>query len=279
MSTRSPPSSISGLAFKDDLRQRRFGPVPKIPSPSAEEAVSNILYNTPTPSNEEEKRHVLNCLVQNEPGVLSRVSGVLAARNFNIESLVVANTEVPDLSRMTVVFNGKHVQIEQARRQLEDLVPVWAVLDYTTTKIVERELLLIKLSILGPEFLHEQLPTTKLKEETEFEDERLKSKTEAPSRTLLETFEYLRAVTDLAQLFRGKIVDVSSDSVVVELCAKPSRISSFMKLCKPFGILEASRTGVMAMPRSPVNEPYEPQTEHSYEKDDSAVDATTLPPG
>ena len=64
----------------------------------------------------------MNCLVQNEPGVLSRVSGVLAARGFNIESLVVANTEVEDLSRMTIIFNGRNVQIEQARRQLEDLV-------------------------------------------------------------------------------------------------------------------------------------------------------------
>ncbi|KAG0171124.1 hypothetical protein DFQ28_001564 [Apophysomyces sp. BC1034] len=277
--SRAPPSSISGLAFKDDLRQRRFGPVPKIPSPSAEEAVSNILYNTPAPTDEPEKRHVLSCLVQNEPGVLSRVSGVLAARNFNIESLVVANTEVPDLSRMTLVFNGKNVQIEQARRQLEDLVPVWAVLDYTTTKIVERELLLIKLSILGPEHLHEQLPTAKLSNQAEFEDERLKTGgTETASKTLRDTFDYLRAITDLTTLFRGKIVDVSSDSVVAELCAKPSRISSFMKLCKPFGILEASRTGVMAMPRSPVSEPYEPQTEHSYEKD-ASVDATMLPPG
>lgn len=66
----------------------------------------------------------MNCLVQNEPGVLSRVSGCLAARGFNIESLVVANTEVEDLSRMTIVFNGRNVQIEQARRQLEDLVNI-----------------------------------------------------------------------------------------------------------------------------------------------------------
>ncbi|CAO3591829.1 unnamed protein product [Absidia cylindrospora] len=166
-----PSSATSGLSFKKHLRQRRFGPVPTVPEPSVEDAVTNILYNTPGPSSAPETRHILNCLVQNEPGVLSRLSGVLAARGFNIESLVVANTEVPDLSRMTVVFNGRNVQIEQARRQLEDLVPVWAVLDYTKTKLVERELLLIKISILGPEHLHEQMPTTRLDDTAEFADE------------------------------------------------------------------------------------------------------------
>lgn len=117
-----PGSATSAMSFKKHLRQRRFGPVPAFPEPSVEEAVSNILYNTPPPSSAPETRHILNCLVQNEPGVLSRVSGILAARGFNIQSLVVANTEVPDLSRMTIVFNGRNVPIEQARRQLEDLV-------------------------------------------------------------------------------------------------------------------------------------------------------------
>lgn len=188
-----PGSATSAMSFKKHLRQRRFGPVPAFPEPSVEEAVSNILYNTPPPSSAPETRHILNCLVQNEPGVLSRVSGILAARGFNIQSLVVANTEVPDLSRMTIVFNGRNVPIEQARRQLEDLVcgskdatykiadndddmdqvPVWAVLDYTRTKVIERELLLIKVSILGPEHLHEQLPTAKLDDDVEFEDENL----------------------------------------------------------------------------------------------------------
>ncbi|KAI8889123.1 acetolactate synthase [Backusella circina FSU 941] len=274
-------SATSAISFKKHIRQRRYGPVPVVPEPSVEDAVTNILYNTPAPSLAPETRHILNCLVQNEPGVLSRVSGILAARGFNIESLVVANTEVQDLSRMTIVFNGRNVQIEQARRQLEDLVPVWAVLDYTKTKLIERELLLIKVSILGPEHLHEQLPTAKLDDSVEFEDETLSifdKSAHVHSDTLRETFSHLRAVTELTRLFDGKVVDVSSDSVVIELCAKPSRLSSFMKLCKPFGILEASRTGVMAMPRSPVHDHYEPQTEHSYE-DTEAVDASMLPPG
>jgi len=93
--------------------------------------------------------------VQNEPGVLSRISGILAARGFNIDSLVVCNTEVGDLSRMNIVLRGQDGVVEQARRQLEDLVPVWVVLDYSHSKIVERELLLAKVSILGPEHFHE----------------------------------------------------------------------------------------------------------------------------
>ena len=119
--------------------------------------MTNILYNTPEPPHTPPKRHVLNCLVQNEPGVLSRVSGILAARGFNIDSLVVCNTEVGDLSRMNIVLRGQDGVVEQARRQLEDLVPVWVVLDYSKSQIVERELLLAKVSILGPEHFHELL--------------------------------------------------------------------------------------------------------------------------
>ena len=118
------------------------------PSPSPAEAVNNILYNTPPSTASPITRHTLNCLVSNEPGVLSRISGTLAARGFNIDSLIVAKTEVPDLSRMTIILNGRSPVIEQARRQLEDLVPVWAVLDYTHTKVVERELLLVKCSVV-----------------------------------------------------------------------------------------------------------------------------------
>lgn len=115
-------STTSGLSFKKAKRRHRQLPFVQTVQPSAEEAVNNILYNTPGPANGPETRHILNCLVRNEPGVLSRVSGVLAARGFNIDSLVVASTEVPDLSRMTIIFKGQDTPIEQARRQLEDVV-------------------------------------------------------------------------------------------------------------------------------------------------------------
>lgn len=123
---RQSSSSTSAISYKKSHPHKRhpaltsqyLHPAP----PSAEEAVSNILYNTPPIGRQTKQRHIFNCLVQNEPGVLSRVSGILAGRGFNIDSLVVAKTEVADLSRMTIVLRGESSTIEQARRQLEDLV-------------------------------------------------------------------------------------------------------------------------------------------------------------
>lgn len=152
-------SSTSAIAWK--ALNRRIAPLPTVTGQSSAitpaAAVSSILYETPVPDKAPPKRHILNCLVQNEPGVLSRVSGILAARGFNIDSLVVCSTEVADLSRMTIVLQGQDGVVEQARRQLEDLVPVWAVLDYTQAPLVQRELLLAKISILGPEYFEELL--------------------------------------------------------------------------------------------------------------------------
>jgi len=150
-------NSTSALAYKALHRQAPL-PLPVVESSGsygAAAAVSSILYETPPMSTAPTKKHILNCLVQNEPGVLSRISGILAARGFNIDSLVVCNTEVEDLSRMTIVLQGLDGVVEQARRQLEDLVPVWAVLDYTEAALVQRELLLAKVSILGPEVFEE----------------------------------------------------------------------------------------------------------------------------
>lgn len=126
---RQSSSSTSAISYKRTHPRKRH---PALSSeylypaaPSAEEAVSNILYNTPAGGRAYvQQRHIFNCLVQNEPGVLSRVSGILAGRGFNIDSLVVAKTEVADLSRMTIVLRGDPETIEQARRQVEDLVSV-----------------------------------------------------------------------------------------------------------------------------------------------------------
>jgi len=267
-------------------------PAVEIPrSRSAEEAVTNILYNTPPPNAQPYKKHVLNCLVQNEPGVLSRVSGILAGRGFNIDSLVVCRTEIRDLSRMCIVLRGQDAVIEQARRQLEDLVPVWAVLDYTDTSLVSRELLLAKVSILGPEYLDEQYRggpfheprrvTEKLEREAHlaqnFErgvqpdpEPRL-----SPSETLRLKHQHLHSVSVLAKQFGAKLVDVSEHSVIVELTAKTSRVEAFLRLLKPFGILEAARTGTMAMPRTPIRG----DEEDAPAEEVAAVDASLLPPG
>lgn len=259
--TRSQSSSTSAIAYK--ANRARVSALPTAAAPSASSvspaaAVSSILYETPIPSKEPPKRHVLNCLVQNEPGVLSRVSGILAARGFNIDSLVVCSTEVADLSRMTIVLQGQDGVVEQARRQLEDLVPVWAVLDYTAAPLVQRELLLAKISILGPEYFEELLAhhreMTDMEaapgqegEESEggaisaFEDFHPASL--APSEALRLKHQHLETITYLTHQFGGKVLDISTNNCIIEVSAKPNRIDSFMKLISPFGILESARTG------------------------------------
>ncbi|KAK5093154.1 acetolactate synthase, regulatory subunit [Exophiala xenobiotica] len=318
-------NSTSALAYKA-LHRRSPLPLPVVePNPSgsygAAAAVSSILYETPAVSTAPSKKHVLNCLVQNEPGVLSRISGILAARGFNIDSLVVCNTEVEDLSRMTIVLQGLDGVVEQARRQLEDLVPVWAVLDYTEAALVQRELLLAKVSILGPEVFEELMehhreitqpegsystgPSESEDQDTERnaeqrlqelegtndqqKDEGMMEKARqmlgaatnyhpnrlAISQALRHKHEHLEAITHLTHQFGGKVLDISTNNCIVEVSAKPTRIDSFMKLIAPFGILESTRTGLMALPRSPL---YGPNEELERDAGD-LVDASTLPPG
>ncbi|TQV91482.1 hypothetical protein V2A60_008872 [Cordyceps javanica] len=293
----SSSSSTSAIAYK--ALRRRSAPLPLTEAPpswSAQAAVSNILYETPTPSMAPPKRHILNCLVQNEPGVLSRLSGILAARGFNIDSLVVCNTEVEDLSRMTIVLTGQDGVVEQARRQLEDLVPVWAVLDYSSAALVQRELLLAKINILGPEYFeellahhreittgdpeaaaadpelnHENQQTLEESAARDFHPSKL-----AASEALRHKHEHLKTITYFTHQFGGKVLDISTVSCIVEVSAKPSRIDSFLKLVAPFGILESARTGLMALPRSPLKGPNEEQL--TLEADE-IVDASQLPPG
>ena len=238
----SSSSSTSALAYKA-LHRRAPLPLPvndASPQWDAPTAVSSILYETPVPPTNPPKRHILNCLVQNEPGVLSRVSGILAARGFNIDSLVVCNTEVEDLSRMTIVLQGQDGVVEQARRQLDDLVPVWAVLDYTNSALVQRELLLAKVSILGPEYFEELLQhhreiTTPLEShagnstgtqsagQAASEPTQSGVKTEdhprrlPPSQALRHKHEHLDAITRLTHQFGGKVLDISTNNCIVEL--------------------------------------------------------------
>ncbi|KAJ7502789.1 small subunit of acetolactate synthase-domain-containing protein [Mycena galericulata] len=293
--------STSALDYKQAHRTRP-PPLPTMDLPrsrSAEEAVTNILYNTPPPSLQPFKKHVLNCLVQNEPGVLSRVSGILAGRGFNIDSLVVCKTEIRDLSRMCIVLSGQDGVVEQARRQLEDLVPVWVVLDYTNTRTISRELLLVKVSILGPEYLEEQLqggpsheprrapPASKMEREAALVSniERGAHSEEpaesfqtplTPSEALRLKHQHLHSLNVLASQFGAKIVDVSEHSVIIELTAKTARVEAFLNLVKPFGVLEAARTGLMAMPRTPIATTGDDVESPSKSV---AVDAHLLPPG
>ncbi|AOA61922.1 Acetolactate synthase subunit, mitochondrial [Komagataella phaffii CBS 7435] len=279
--SRYSSSSTSALAYKTLHRNKKRPPLPTLETPtwSANAAVSSIIYETPEPSKDPSTEHVLNCLVQNEPGVLSLVSGTLAARGFNIDSLVVCNTDVKDLSRMTIVLNGQDAVIEQARRQIEDLVPVYAVLDYTNAEIIKRELLLARVSLLGPEYFQQLIAHHNGLEESAPDLAASESKFHPtnllPSERLRQKYQHLDSITKLAQQFGGRIVDISDRNCIVELSAKPSRVTSFVQLIQPFGILEIARTGMMAVPRTPLE-----AAESETVKDVSdVVDASQLPPG
>ena len=155
-------------------------------------------------------RHVISALVMNEPGVLANVAGMFAARGFNIDSLVVGRTDNPDLSRMTIVVNADDNTIDQVRKQLAKLVPIVEVRDFQHSAYIERDLALITVAV-GPERRGE--------------------------------------VIEVANLFRGKVVDVADQSVVVELAGAEDKIEAFIELMKPYGIRELARTGVIAMAR------------------------------
>jgi acetolactate synthase-1/3 small subunit len=155
-------------------------------------------------------RHVISALVINEPGVLSLVAGLFSARGFNIDSLVVGRTEDPELSRMTIVVSADENTLEQVRKQLAKLVPIVKVRDFKGAAYIERDLVLLTVAV-GP-------------------DKR-------------------REVVDIVELFRGHVVDVSPDSLMIELSGTEEKLESFVDLIAPYGIEELARTGVIAMAR------------------------------
>ena len=157
-------------------------------------------------------RHVLSAVVQNVPGVLAHVSGMLASRGYNIDSLAVGETEVPNLSRMTFVVVGGDAVLEQVRKQLEKIVTVVRVMDISSRDFVERDLLLIK--VKAPSGI---------------------TRTE---------------IRELASIFRGKIVDVGPEEVTVEISGRENKGQAFIERIRPYGITELVRTGRIAMVRS-----------------------------
>ena len=160
-------------------------------------------------------RHVLSATVQNVPGVLAHISGMLASRGYNIDSLAVGETEDSRFSRMTFVLRGDDRVLDQVRRQLEKIVTVVRVDDISSRNFVERDLMLIKIAAQAGQ-----------------------SRTE---------------VKELAEIFRGRIVDVATDNVIVEISGTEKKLEGFIELMRPHGILELVRTGRIAMVRgSPV---------------------------
>jgi acetolactate synthase I/III small subunit len=188
---------------------------------------------------EQAMRHVISALVINEPGVLANVAGMFAARGFNIDSLVVGRTDDPEFSRMTIVVDADDSTLEQVRKQLAKLVPVTKVRDFTGTRYVERDLALICVAA---------------------------------------TATQRGQIIQIANVFQGKVVDVSDSSLVVELTGKEEKIEDFIELMRPYGIKELARTGVIAMTRGlqPGEKP--PVAAARRKRSLNAASTTALPP-
>jgi acetolactate synthase-1/3 small subunit len=163
-------------------------------------------------------KHILSALVQNKPGVLAHVAGMFAARAFNIDSLAVGRTDDPSLSRMTIVVIGDDRMVEQVRKQLAKIVTVVKVQDFAGTDVVARDLMLISVAC----------PPEKRPE-----------------------------ILALVEMFQGKVVDIGSKFVMVEVAGPENKIEAFIEACRPYGIKNLVRTGTVAMarhPRTPASE-------------------------
>ncbi|MCX7699026.1 MAG: acetolactate synthase small subunit [Candidatus Goldbacteria bacterium] len=157
-----------------------------------------------------DKRKIIGVIVENQPGVLARIAGLFSSRNFNIESLAVGETEDPTTSRMTIVARGDEIVLEQIEKQLNKLIDVIKVIDMTEEDYVERELALIKINTNG------------------------KDKTD---------------IMHYINIFKGKVMDTSHDTIMVEITGNDERINSFLDIIKGFGIKEMVRTGPIALIR------------------------------
>ena len=156
------------------------------------------------------QRHILSVLVDNQSGVLSRVTGLISRRGFNIESLSVGPTEDPTLSRLTIIMLANDVAYEQITKQLHKLINVHKITDLTQEQAIERELVLIKVHA-NPERRNE--------------------------------------IIEIANVFRANIVDVGKTSLTVEVTGTESKIAGIEDLLRAYGIKETIRTGVIAMSR------------------------------
>ena len=155
-------------------------------------------------------KHTLVALVEDKPGVLNRMANLFRRRGFNIESIAVGHSEVPHLSRMTIVVDGTTTSVEQVRKQLDKVVDVIKVSDITSDDIIARELALVKV----------RATSTNRSE-----------------------------IMQIVDIFRANIVDVASDSVTVEVTGDEEKVDSLLNLLRGFGIKETSRTGRIAMTR------------------------------
>ena len=155
-------------------------------------------------------KHTLAVLVENKPGVLTRIAGLFARRGFNIDSLAVGPTDNPDVSRMTVVVDVEDLPLEQVTKQLNKLVEVLKVVELAGIASVQREILLVKVS------------------------------------ADLQTRSH---IIETAQLFRAKIVDVAAEAVTIEATGDSVKLEALLKILEPFGIRELVQSGMVAIGR------------------------------
>ena len=156
------------------------------------------------------RRHILSILVENKPGVLARISGLFSRRGFNIDTLAVGPTDDPKLSRITLTVDGALQPIDQVTKQLHKLVNVLKIRDLEPSETVARELALFKLAAEG---------------------------------------ELRGQIVQFAEIFRGKVVDVSKRSLTVEVTGTDDKIEAFEELVRPYGLIEMVRTGEIAVAR------------------------------
>ncbi len=156
------------------------------------------------------KRHIISALVYNRPGVLARIATLFAARGYNIDSLAVGETDNPELSRMTIVVRGDEKILEQVEKQLNKIIDVIKVYEFSKVEHIERDLVLVKVN-----------STNKTRAE----------------------------IIEISEIFRAKIVDVSHQNLVLEVTGDEDKLNAFINLIKPYGIKELVRTGVIAIAR------------------------------
>jgi|SRR5665647_1382708 acetolactate synthase-1/3 small subunit len=157
------------------------------------------------------KTKVISVLVENKPGVLHDIANLFRRRNFNIESITVGPTEQKAISRMTITINGDEKTIDQVIKQVAKLIDVLKVDELSQGNFVMRELALIKVNV----------PTTKERSD----------------------------IINCVEVFRGRIIDVSNDSLTVEITGTPDKIDAFLNLMKTYGVIELARTGITALAR------------------------------
>ena len=159
-----------------------------------------------------EEKHVLSILVENQPGVLSRISGLFGGRGYNIDSLCVAQTTEPHVSRITIVATANRVVLEQIMKQLHKLINVIKVIELTGTEFVQREMALIKVNAKP---------------------------------------EHRAEILRIVDIFRAKIIDVGLEHYTIEITGDEDKLSAILNLLKPSGIKEIAKTGIIALSREP----------------------------